>query len=234
MRIFQAHRFRLAVVLAASALLACATPGRAALSYNVYLNTASLIGNTNAPFSLDVVLSSGSQVPNSDNTITLSNFIFTGGSVGAVSYSAGGQTGSMSSTVSLTNSALDNELAQQFASTVTQIQFSVSMTSNTNNPFPDQFNVSILDANLNNIATTDPSGGNTLLLVNINTGQTLNSVNTYRSTAGGTGPGVTAVVPEPASTATLLLGGLAGLGWLAAYKGPAWVPPPSRGPPPPG
>ena len=121
-----------------------------------------------------MVLGSGSQTPNSDNTITLSNFIFTNGNVGAVSYSAGGETGSMSSTVTLTNSAQGNELAQQFSSGVTQIQFSVSMTSNTNNPFPDQFDVAILDGGLNNVATTDPSMGNTLVSVDLSTGQTLN------------------------------------------------------------
>lgn len=211
-------RSRWVGTLAAATLFACATESRAALTYNVYLSTASLVGNTNAPFSLDVVLGSGSQTPNSDNTITLSNFIFTGGSVGATSYSAGGETGSMSSTVTLTNSGQDNELAQQFSGGVTQIQFSVSMTSNTNNPFPDQFNVAILDGGLNNIATTDPSGGNTLVSVDINTGQTLNSVHTYRSTAGSTGPGVTAAVPEPASSVSLLLGTLGGLGWLVRRK----------------
>ena len=211
-------RGRWTAILAAATLLTCATQARAALSYNVYLNTASLIGNTNAPFSLDVVLGSGSQTPNSDNTITLSNFIFTNGSVGAVSYSAGGETGSMSSTVTLTNSAQGNELAQQFSSGVTQIQFSVSMTSNTNNPFPDQFDVAILDGGLNNVATTDPSMGNTLVSVDLSTGQTLNSVHTYRSTANSTGPGIIAAVPEPAPTAGLLLGTLVGFGWLVRRK----------------
>lgn len=217
MIISKTYRVRWTGALAA-ALLACAAETRAALSYTVYLNTASLIGNTNAPFSLDVVLGSGSQTPNSDNTITLSNFIFTNGSAGAVSYNTGGEMGSMSSTVTLTNSAQANELAQQFSNSVTQIQFSVSMTSNTNNPFPDQFNVAILDGGLNNVATTDPSGGNTLVSVDINTGQTLNSVHTYRSTANSAGPGITAAVPEPASTAGMLLGILGTFGWFVRRK----------------
>ena len=206
-----------ATVLSGALLLACATVGRGAnLNYTVYLNTASLAGNTNAPFSLDLVLGSGSQSPNSDNTVTLSNFVFYNGSVGAVSYSSGGETGSMSSSVTLTTSGEDNELAQTFSNTVTEIQFSVSMTPNTNNPFPDQFDVAILDSGLNNIPTTDPSGGNTLVLANINTAQTVGSVNTYRSSANGEAPGVTAAVPEPTPVAGLLVG-LAALGlWFRA------------------
>ncbi len=203
-----------AAFLSGSLLLGAAAQSEAAnLSYNVYLNTASLVNNTNGPFSLDVILGSGSQTPNSDNTITLSNFVFSNGSLGTVSYSNGGVSGTMASTVTLTNSSEDNELAETFSSTVTQIQFSVSMTSNTNNPFPDQFNVAILDGGLNNIPTTDPGGGNTLVLANINTAQTLASVNTYNSTANGEAPGVTAAVPEPGS----FVGVLAGLSALGTY-----------------
>ena len=203
----------------AAVLLACAAQSPAAtLNYTVYLNTASLTANSNAPFSLDVALSTGAPTPNSDNTVTLSSFIFTGGSLGTVSYSAGGQTGSMSGTVSLTNSGFDNELAQQFSAGVTQIQFSVSMTSNTNNPAPDQFSVSILDGGLNNIPTTNPSGGNTLVQADIRTNQTLNSVATYNSTPTGEAPGVTAAVPEPGSALPMLLGGLGGFWWFVRRR----------------
>ncbi len=207
-----------AAVLSGSLLFSLAVESKAAnLNYTVTLNTASLVGNTNAPFSLDVVLGSGSQTPNSDNTVTLSNFVFANGTLGAVSFSNGGESGSMASTVTLTNSSTDNELAQFFSNSVTQISFNVSETSNTNNPVPDQFNVSILDSGLNNIPTTDPGGGNTLVLTNITTAQTINSVSTYRSTAGGEAPGVTAAVPEPGPVASLLVG-LTGLGLWARKK----------------
>ena len=201
-----------AAVLSGALLLGLAPLGRAAnLNYTVTLNTASLVGNANAPFSLDVALGSGSQTPNSDNTVTLSNFVFANGTLGAVSFSSGGESGSMASTVTLTNSSLDNELAQSFSNTVTQVTFTVSQTNNTNNPVPDQFNVSILDGGLNNIPTTDPNGGNTLVLANITSAQTLASVATYRSTANGEAPGVTAAVPEPRSAAGLFVGCLGSL-----------------------
>ena len=217
MKIIKICKTSRAAALSGALLLACTTVGQSAnLNYTVTLNTASLAGNTNGPFSLDVVLGSGSQSPNSDNTVTLSNFVFYNGSAGAVSYSSGGETGSMASSVTLTTSAEDNELAQTFSNTVTEIQFSVSMTSNTNNPFQDQFDVAILDGGLNNIPTNDPSGGNTLVLANINTAQTLASVAAYRSTANGEAPGVTAAVPEPTPVAGVLIG-LAAIGlWVRA------------------
>ena len=208
MKITRTHRLCAAAVVSGSLLLASSPESRAAdLVYTVTLNTASLIGNGNAPFSLDLVLGSGSQFPDTDNTVTFSSFVFTNGSVGATSYSNGGETGSMAATVKLTNSSEDNELAQQFSNTVTSIRFNVDETSVTNNPFPDQLDVAILDSSLNNIPTTDPSGGNTLVLENISTGQSLASVNTYQSTAAGEAPGVIAsAVPEPAPVAGVLIG----------------------------
>ena len=207
MKITRTPRLCCAAILSGSLLLAFSPKGRANLDYTVTIDTASLVGNVNEPFSLDFVLGSGSQFPDSDNTVKLSNFAFVGGSVGAVSYSNGGESGSMTSTVTLTNSSEDNELAQSFSFNVTSISFNVDETSNTNNPFPDQFDVAILDSGLNNIPTTDPSGGNTLLLENINTAQTIASVATYQSTATGEAPGVTvSAVPEPASVAGLLIG----------------------------
>ncbi len=212
------RRLRGIAVLSGALLLACAGSGRAAnLNYTVYLNTASLAGNTNAPFSLDVVLGSGAQTPNSDNTVTLSNFVFYNGSVGGTTFSSGGEAGSMSSTVTLTTSGEDNELSQSFSNTVTEIQFSVSMTNVSDNPAPDQFDVSILDKTLGNIPTSDPNGGNTLVLANLSTGQTLSSVQTYQSTANGEAPGVTAAVPEP-TPAAALLAGLGVLGLCARFK----------------
>ena len=220
MKTIRTHRLCTLAVVSGSLLLASSPASRANLDYTVTLNTASLVANTNAPFSLDLVLGSGSQFPDTDNTVKLSNFVFTNGSVGATSYSNGGETGAMTGTVTLTNSSEDNELAQSFSGTVTSISFHVDETSVTNNPFPDQFDVAILDSGLNNIPTTDPSGGNTLVLENISTGQTLASVATYQSTATSEAPGVTAsAVPEPAPVVGVLAG-LGALGLCVRRKAP--------------
>jgi hypothetical protein len=211
-----------AAVLCGSAYLAFAPVSRADLVYYVTLNVATLTTNPNGPFSLDLALSSGADTPDSDNTVTISNLAFTGGSVGAATYSNGGESGSMSSSVVLTTSNFDNELAQSFSNTVTKITFSVDETSTTDNPYPDQFSVAILDAGLGNIQTTDPSGANTLVLSNLNTAETLASVATYNSTATGEAPGVTtSAVPEPGSVLGIVcgLGGLGFRAWRRARRG---------------
>jgi hypothetical protein len=212
------HRAIGAAVLSAALLLALAPKGRATLTYTVGINTSPLVSNTNGLFSLDFQLSSGSTFADSDNTVTLSNFIFSGGSAGAISYTSGGESGSMASTVTLTTSdPQDNELAQYFSAGTTSITFNVSETNNTDNPFDDQFAVSLLDGGLNNVTTTDPNGGNTLVLSNLSTGETLASVGAYQ-TNGTEAPGVTAVVPEPASIATVLLGAASLLAWGAKRR----------------
>ncbi len=203
-------------VLTGSLLLA-SPASRANIVYTVTLDVASLAANTNGPFSLDLALSSGGQPANGLNTVVLTNFLFTNGSAGAADFNTGSETGSMTSSVTLTSSSFDNELSQSFSSGVTRISFNVNETSNTDNPALDQFSVSILDGGLNNIATTDPNGGNTLILSNISTTQTFASVSAYRSTAAGDAPGVVAsAVPEPTSVASLLAG-LGALG-LCAWK----------------
>ena len=221
MKIHSIQRLCGAAVLTGSLLLA-SPASRANLVYTVSLDVASLVGNTNGPFSLDLALSSGGQPSNGLNTVTISNFSFTNGSAGATTFSAGTETGSMASTVTLTSSSFDNELSQAFSSGTTRISFSVNETSNTENPALDQFSVAILDGSLSNIATTDPNGGDTLVLSNITSTQTPASVSFYRSTAAGVAPGVVAssAVPEPTSVASLLAGlGALGLGaWKKARR----------------
>ena len=175
------------------------------LNYSVTLDLSSLGANPNGPFSLDLQLVQGSG--NVTNTVTLSNFVFTGGSAsGTPDFTYGAETGSLASSIVLTNTDSDNEFAEAFSSGVTQISFNVSETPNSEvvtsgTPIPDQFNAAILDANLNNLQTTDPSGGNTLISSALSSNETVDSVDRYSLVAA----------PEP-STYTTLLGGLAALG----------------------
>src|SRR4051812_26365032 len=88
--------------LLATALLALAPSSHAAdLVYYVTLDLSSLIGNPNQPFSLDFDLVTGSSTGghgNVTNTVTLSNFIFTGGTpTGTPNFTLGGQSGSFAS-----------------------------------------------------------------------------------------------------------------------------------------
>jgi hypothetical protein len=185
-----------------SLLLALAPTAKATtypdLQYNVTLNLSSLDLLPNAPFSLDLQLVTGSAAPNITNTVTLSNFVFTGGTAsGTPDYTNGNESGSLASSVVLT--------------TGTTPSFHVDQTPNSElvssgTPIPDQFNVSILDSNLNNVPTTDPSGAanDTYTLVSsaISSSETASNVNYY-----------TLATPEPSSAALsfIAIGGMLGL-----------------------
>ena len=204
-----------------SLLLALAPAAKATtypdLQYNVTLNLSSLDLLPNAPFSLDLQLVTGSAAPNITNTVTLSNFVFTGGPAsGTPDYTNGNESGSLASSVVLTTGTTPvaqeaNEFAEAFSSGVTSISFHVDQTPNSElvssgTPIPDQFNVSILDSNLNNVPTTDPSGAanDTYTLVSsaISSSETASNVNYY-----------TLATPEPSSAALsfVAIGGMLGL-----------------------
>jgi hypothetical protein len=173
------------------------------LDYTVTLNLNSLVGNSNGPFSLDLQFVTGSG--NISNTVKIYNFSFVGGTpTGAPDYTSGNETGSVATggIVTLNNTASDNELAEAFTAGVTQIKFNVDETPNSEvvtsgTAIPDQFNVAILDNGTNNIPTTDPSGGNTL--VSSDLGAPIGTIKTFSSLSPDGGVTVVAAVPEPMS-----------------------------------
>jgi hypothetical protein len=201
-------------LLSTAFLLAFASSAKATpfpdLTYTVTLNLSSLNLDPNGPFSLDLQLLTGSG--NQTNTVTLSDFTFTGGTATGTNFLTGNVSGSIASSLVLTsnsnpNTASDNEFAENFSSGVTQISFQVDQTPNSETvtsgtPIPEQFNVAILDDDLNNVPTTDPSGGNTLVSSPLGETSTLSTVDFY-----------TLAVPEPNSAALSLLaaGGMLGL-----------------------
>ncbi|MEP6669266.1 MAG: PEP-CTERM sorting domain-containing protein [Chthoniobacter sp.] len=209
-----------AAVLSTAFLLALAPAGHAAnLVYWVTLNTTSLLGNSNAPFSLDLQLVSGSG--NVSNTVTLSNFSLTGGSgslspTGTQTYTPLGNTsGSLLTSVVLTSPSGQpdgvNEYAEVLPAGVIQIVFKVTETNvaevvGSGLPSPDQFNVFIDDNSTFSIPTSDATGGT--LVSNAMVASTfLSQVNTYTSQSpeGGVTASISSV-PEPGSAALLLLG----------------------------
>ena len=181
------------------------------MTYNVTLNLSSLNAlNPNGPFSLDLQLIPGSG--NVANTVTLSSFVFTGGTTTGAATLAGGATGSFASSVVLNSTvggSFDNEIYQAFTSGVTSISFHADQTPNaevvgSGTPAPDQFNVAVLDSNLFNILTTDPAGptGNDTL-VNSDLGPNA-TVNTY----------TIAAAPEPSSMALSFIVALGMIGMV--------------------
>ena len=183
------------------------------LSFHLDLNTTSLVANPSAPFSLDLQFSQGNGL---SNTLTLSNFVFTGGAPTGAATTLGGASGDLGSGVLLRDTSPLNDLYQGFSGTTLGISFDVSSTLNPSAGTPNLFTVSILGADLLPILTTSPGAGTTaetdyLVGVPIDDSSTFASVRTYTSNVpGSTTPGGTVAasplaVPEPSSLGLMLL-----------------------------
>ena len=209
---------RTLIACCAAVLGLAAVPGAHAtnFTYWVVLNTSGLDSSdgANAPFSLDLSLVQGSG--NVTNTVTLSNFGFTGGSFDTGSgdvYTQGAETGSFASSVTLNNTDIDNEYAGEFDASVSLIRFEVVETTNsevvgTGTPINDNFTVQIDDQSSNlYISTSDPSSADTLVDNALFENETLSSVQTYNSVSPDAGVTTqVSAVPEPASLGLLALG----------------------------
>jgi hypothetical protein len=192
--------FSLGLALGAGVLFVAQSGSAATIEYYVDVNTASLVGNSSGPFSLDFQLNDGSGLGDANNTATINNFSFGSGNASGTPNLAGGASGDLSSAVNLTDGAPFNEFYQTFNAGNT-LAFDVTLTLNSDaGQTPDSFAFAILDNNLYNLPTTGV--GDTFLMVNL--GPTP-SVTTGLSTS----PAVTvsvAAVPEPGSLAWVSLG----------------------------
>jgi hypothetical protein len=150
-------------------------------------DTSSLVANPAGPFSLAFVLTDGSGSGDGNNSVTLSNFAFGGGSGGPVTLTAGGATGDPASGVLLTDSSFFNVLVVSFTPGST-LSFLLTLTTNVDPGLtPDQFSFVTLQADGSTLATTDPTGANSLLTINIDSA--VPSVSTFQFAA----------VPEPST-----------------------------------
>ena len=180
--------------------------------YNVSLNTAPLIGNPNAPFALDFQLTSGNTTSGIVNSATLSQFSFgTGGHPGNGSPFAdsGNASGNLSSTVALNTfgGTFFSEFSQ-FFTPGTLLSFQVDLTNNPQTGgTPDEFSFELIDKSGGEISSTDPSGGNSLVIIDL-IGSTPQP-QTY--TTNGDGVSITPQLTSPSSSVPE-----AGTGWLFA------------------
>ena len=194
------------------AAVACALTAVAAKadsqSFNVSLNTSvsSLPGTTQVIF---FGLTDGDGTP--DNSLTLSNFNFGGGSAdGSPTYGGSGVSGDLSSSISMTDADFSESFDEEFT-----VGSSLSFQLTTTNVFaggtPDNFSFLICDPTFSSCYSDDGSGA--LLSLDL-VGGTLSPATSFSlfpaSAQGLPAPVVTvanSTVPEPSST-TLLGAGL--------------------------
>ncbi len=160
--------------------------------------------------------------PDSNNSVTLSNFTFGGGASGAVlSPLVGNASGSTASSVLLADGDSGGTADQTQAFTPGSILgFDVSMTTSADaGGTPDTFTFYLLDSGLNPFPSNAPAQtANALLRADI-TGpsMTLANVSTYNSTALPNSPTVTpATTPEPGALALFV--GVSLCGSLTALR----------------
>ena len=187
--------------------------------YDVSLDTASLVDNSNAPFALDFQLTSGNTGSGVVNTATLSQFNFgTGGRAAAGSPfpNSGNASGDLTSTVTLNTSAgsFFNEFSQNFTAGDT-LTFRLDLTNNAQPPpTPDEFTFQLIDKSNAEIPTTDPSGSNSLVVIDLTGSELRPQVYTTSGDGVRITPQVSSQVssvPEPES---MWLSGLALLAFL--------------------
>jgi hypothetical protein len=207
----QSIRTSLAATLCAGFLSFAAAPALAApIGFMVTVNTSSLSGNPAAPFYLDFQLTNGAAVSNS---ATISNFSFGGGSASGAATLDGGASGSLASSVFLTDTSFINEFYQAFTPG-SLLSFFVTLSRNVDSSLqPDGFSVAILDNNLFNIPTT--GFGDQLVSVDINSANFgAGGINTFRGTGEFSNVAATAQVPVPGSAPLFMLG----IGLLGALR----------------
>ena len=149
------------------------------------------------------------------NTATLSGILLGGGSAGAVDLTNTTGTGTnpgngLTSGVSLNDTTnFLNVFAQSFGAG-SSLTFVLDLTTNVVSPNPDQFSFAILDPNGNAIPTSDPTGFDNLMTINLDS--TTPTTNIYSDLVSVTSP---TAAPEP-SALFLLASGL--LAFSIAHK----------------
>jgi hypothetical protein len=174
---------------------------RADVIYDVSLDTSQLQGNVYGPFALDFQLTSGDTTTGVVNVATLSQFHFgAGGSPGTGGGpfpNSGNASGSFSSVVSLSTmgGVFFNEFSGYFVPGDT-LSFRLDLT-NVPQPSatPDEFSFQLIDSSNNEVSTNDPSGGNSLLIVDLEGASTQSLI----YTTNGDGATITPVLNSPAS-----------------------------------
>lgn len=154
------------LVLALMLAMASQRPAHAGMiNGSVSLDTSGLSGM----FELAFIFIDGSGTGDANNTVTLNNFLFGGGSAGVVDagLSTGGVSGDLTSGPSLVDTSFFNVFASSFTPG-SVLSFDFSLTTNVDpGGTPDQLSLALLQTDGTPVVTEDPSGVDSLVTVNI-------------------------------------------------------------------
>ena len=148
----------LRTVLVVCAFCAICRTAIADVIYNVTLDTTSLVGHPAGPFYVFAEFTDGNGIGDANNTATLSNFTFGGGSALGSPLLFGGASGSLETGVTIIDSSALGFFAEQFAPGL-QLSFSLDLTlNNDSGGTPDRFTFFLLDSSQVPLPTLAPSG----------------------------------------------------------------------------
>ena len=200
------------------------------LYYDVTLNSSALAAVPDN-YSLFFQLTNGDGINDTNNVVTLSNFAFgAGGAAIPPAQTFGGASGDLNGGASLNDSTFFFNAILEGFQPGSNLSFLLGLTTNVGaGPAPDLFAMSVLDGNLSEIPTLDPSGANTLLTITIGSPLGIQAFATDPATPTSTGnyiamgaPVLTPVVPGasvPEPSSFLLLGtAVAGVIWVSRRK----------------
>ena len=181
-------------------------------TYDVTFDTAPLVGHPAGPFHVYAEFVDGSGIGDANNTVTMSNTNFGGGSALGSPFIFGGAGGSLESGVSITDISFVNIFAEQFVPG-TKLTFALTLTSNDDSGgTPDGLTIFLLDNSGVPLPTLAP-GGDYFLTVALGSGGPAFSVygsDPTRAPSAGDPISMSAPtvgqVPEPSTTC--LLGGV--------------------------
>jgi hypothetical protein len=190
--------------------------------YDVTLDTAPLVGHAAGPFDIYLEFIDGNGIGDGNNTVTLSNFGFDGGSPLGGPVVFGGATGSLETGVSITDTSFVSVFSEQFAPGL-ELSFSLGLTNNNDSGgTPDGFTFFVLDNSGVPLPTLAPVGDYFLTAALGSSGPVFSAYGSDPSRAPSVGnpvsisaPTITPVssIPEP-STTYILGGALVGMGAL--------------------
>jgi hypothetical protein len=193
--------------------------------FNVTLNTMPLVGHPAGPFSVFLVFTDGDGIGDANNTATISNINFGGGSALGGPILFGGASGSLETGISITDSSFLSFFSEPF-SPGSQLSFSLALTTADDlGGTPDRLTFSIVYNFGSPIPTLAPAGDFFLGADLGSTGPIFDAYGSDPSRAPTDGnpvsisaPTITLVspVPEPSSIVLLLTGGL--VGGLTLYR----------------